>query len=82
MVSKFVKSLFEEHKAARRVTLFWAIWLISVVVLRVTDPEVIPTITAAAATVITAIIGILTTVIAFYQWHRNSDNKIKNSEEQ
>lgn len=74
MVSKFIKSMFEEHKAARRVTLFWALWLISVVVLRVTDPEVIPTITAAAATVVTAIIGILTTVVAFYQWHRSKDN--------
>ena len=73
MVGKFIKSLFEEHKAARRITLFWALWLTSVVVLRVTDPEVIPTITAAAATVITAIIGILTTVVAFYQWHRSKD---------
>jgi hypothetical protein len=73
MISKFVKSLFEEHKAARRITLFWALWLISVVTLRVTDPEVIPTLTAASATVITAIIGILTTVIGFYQWHRNKD---------
>ena len=73
MISKFIKVLFEEHKAARRITLFWALWLISVVTLRVTDPEVIPTVTAASATVITAIIGILTTVIGFYQWHRSKD---------
>jgi hypothetical protein len=77
MFSKLIKSLFEEHKAARRVTLFWAIWLISVVVLRVTDPEVLPTITAAAATVVTAIIGILATVVSFYQWHRSNDTKPK-----
>lgn len=73
MISGFIKTLFEEHKAARRITLFWALWLISVVTLRVTDPEVIPTLTAASTTVITAIIGILTTVIGFYQWHRSKD---------
>lgn len=77
MLSKFLKSLFEEHKAARRISLFWAIWLISVVVLRVTEPTVIVGITAAGATVVGSVVGILATVIAFYQWHRNKDDSGK-----
>ena len=68
-----LKKLFEEHKAVRRLTLLWAIWLITVVVLRVTQPEVLANVTGPVATVVTAVIGILTTVIAFYQWTRHKD---------
>ena len=70
-----IKKFFEEYKGARRLSLFWAIWLITVVVLRVTDPEIITNISAAGATVVSAVIGILATVIAFYQWHRLHDDK-------
>ena len=70
-----VKKLFEEHKLARRSLLIWAMWLISVVVLRVTDFEALPHVTGAVVTVVTAVIGLLTTVIAFYQWSRHQEKK-------
>ena len=73
-VGKFITTVFEEYKAARRITLFWALWLITVVVLRVTSVEVILGITPAGATVVGSVVGILATVIAFYQWHRSKDN--------
>ncbi len=65
--------LFEEHKFARRATLLWACWLITVVVLRVTEREVIMGISTAGSVVVTGVIGILATVIGFYQWHRSKD---------
>ena len=80
-LGSFIKDLFEEYKAARRLTLFWCLWLISVVVLRITEPEIILGITAAGATVVTAIIGILTTVIGFYQWHSKWHSSNKDKEE-
>lgn len=70
----WVHRLFNEHKLARRLTLAWACWLITVVVLRVTRPEVLEHVTAAVATVVSAVIGILATVIAFYQWSRQRDD--------
>ena len=66
--------LFNEHKLVRRLTLMWACWLITVVVLRVTEPEVLEHVDAAVATVVTAVIGLLATVIAFYQWSRNKED--------
>ncbi len=66
--------LFNEHKLTRRLTLLWACWLITVVVLRVTDPSVLEIINGPVATVVSAVIGILATVIAFYQWGRQKDD--------
>ena len=68
-----VKRLFEEHKLVRRLTLGWAVWLISVVVLRVTQPEVLQHVNGSVATIVTAVIGLLTTVIALYQWTRHQE---------
>lgn len=68
-------NLFEVHKLVRRLTLVWAAWLITVVVLRVTQPEVLANISGPVATVVTAVIGLLATVIAFYQWSRQQDKK-------
>jgi len=70
-----IKNLFEVHKLVRRLTLVWAMWLITVVVLRVTQPEVLANVTGPVATVVTAVIGILATVITFYQWSRQQDRK-------
>lgn len=67
----FIRVLFEDYKFARRFALFWAIWLITYSVLRFFErTQVIDT---PHATVIVAIIGILATVIGFYQWHRQGD---------
>ena len=70
-----MKTLFEEHKLVRRLTLGWAVWLITVVVLRVTQPEYLSDVNGATATIVTAVIGLLTTVIAFYQWTRHQEKK-------
>lgn len=68
-----MRDLFEKHKLMRRLMLVWACALITVVVLRVTRPEVLTDVSASVATVVTAVIGILTTVIGFYQWTRHKE---------
>ena len=60
---------FRKHRFFQRITLIWACVIITVVVLRVTEPDVISAIGGGGATIVTGIIGILATVIAFYQ-HR------------
>ena len=72
-IALFIDRLFERHKFVRRFAMFWAIWLITVVILRVTEPEIITGIGAAGATIVTGVIGILATVIGFYQWYRQQD---------
>lgn len=67
--------LFNQHKLVRRLTLVWACWLITEVVLRVTAPEVIPKVTGSITSIVIAVIGLLATVIAFYQWSRNKDDE-------
>ncbi len=56
------------HRLIPRLVLIWACVLITIVVLRVTDPEVMAVIGGAAvATIVTAVIGILATVVTFYR---------------
>jgi uncharacterized membrane protein YfcA len=69
-----ISEAFENHKLARRLCLAWACGLITVVCLRVTSPDLFPTISAASATVVTAVIGILTTVIGLYQHGRQKES--------
>lgn len=71
---KWLDALFERHKFVRRAALAWACWLITVVVLRVTDPAVFVQVNAAGATIVTAVVGILTAVIGLYQWCRSKDD--------
>lgn len=63
-----------EHKLIRRLALIWACWLITVVVLRVTEPSVLEKVNSSTATIVVAVIGILATVIAFYQWSRHKES--------
>lgn len=70
-----IKRFFEEYKGARRLSLVWSMCLITFVVVRVTEPSVLLSLTASGATVVTAVIGILATVVAFYQVHRANDPK-------
>lgn len=72
-VIDFILYLIEQHKLVRRLVLLWACVIITIAVLRYTDPEVIGQITGPAATVFVAIIGILATVIGFYQHNRQKD---------
>jgi putative flippase GtrA len=75
----WLKSMFEEHKFVRRATLGWACWLITMVVFKTFDS--LPEVDGARATLIGTFIGILATVIGFYQWDRSQDDKAKNSKE-
>ena len=69
-----IGDLFNKHKLVRRLALVWACWLITVVVLRVTDPAVIVSLGGTAAgTIVVSVIGILATVIGLYQHHRSKD---------
>lgn len=69
-----MRNVLRSRHAIKVVVLIWACWIISVAVLRVTEAEVITQIGTAGATVITGVIGILTTVIGFYQWRRRKDD--------
>lgn len=59
--------LFRKHRLFQRLTLIWACAIITIVVLRVTEPDVIQAVGAAGATIVTGVIGILATVVAFYR---------------
>lgn len=75
VIGRFFVALFEEYKFARRASLAWACWLITVVVLRVTEAPIITEMSTSGATIVTAVIGILATVIGFYQWSRKKDDE-------
>ena len=70
-----LERLANKQRLFRRLVLFWACWLITVVALRATDPDVLKTVTTAGGVIVTGVVGILTTVIGFYQWHRQQDDK-------
>lgn len=74
-VGQATESAFEDHKLVRRALVIWAIWLITVVVLKAT--EHITTIDAPTATMVSTIVGILATVTAFYIKSRELDDKRK-----
>ena len=69
-----VARLFDDFKFARRATLLWALWLITVVSLRVTEPEIITELNTASGVVVTGVIGILATVVGFYLKSRERDD--------
>lgn len=71
---QFFDRIFNHHKAVRRLTLVWACWLITVVVLRVTREDLLTELNGYVISIVTAVIGILSTVIGFYQWSRRRDD--------
>lgn len=66
-----VEALFEDHKLVRRVLVFWAVWLISMVILRYVD--LMTTLDTATVAGVSTIVGILATVLAFYIRSRELD---------
>ena len=72
-VMEWIDRFFNRHKGARRSALVWAMCLITVVVLRASDPDTLVALTPASATFLTAVIGMLSVVIGFYQWSRDRD---------
>lgn len=67
-------SFINRHKIIRRLALIWACAIITVVVLRVTEPEIIVNIGAAGATIVTAVIGMLATILGLYQHQRGKQD--------
>ena len=69
---KWIDKLFNQHKIARRGALIWAITVITITIMAFL--EMAPKLPGADKVFI-AIIGILATVIGFYQWSRQQDSK-------
>ena len=65
--------LFNQHHFVRRLLVVWAVCVLTWVIFQVfTD---ISRITNAVSTALGLIAGILTTVITFYQWSRNREDR-------
>jgi len=72
-INEYIRILFDECKFARRFSLFWAMGLVTYVVVSFFErPDFME---APQASVVIAFVGVLTTVIGFYQWHRSKDLK-------
>lgn len=69
-----VDNLVNKQRFFRRLVLVWAMVLITHFVIFLMDHKFLIEIGAAGATVVTSVIGILTTVIGFYQWHRSKED--------
>jgi drug/metabolite transporter (DMT)-like permease len=68
-----------ENKLVRRLALLWAVLLISAVVLITwLRPPDIPSSTVTAVGIV---VGILATVIGFYQWSRGKDDEARAGKE-
>lgn len=80
-MKRWIKDLADHRMLFRRIVLLWAMTVITYVIYIVADHNLLIQIGAAGATIVTGIIGILTTVISFYQWHRTQDDKTKKTGE-
>jgi hypothetical protein len=70
----WIDRLFNEHKFARRFALFWCMGTVTLVAVRVTNPDVMPLVSTAVASVLVALVGLCGTVMAFYEKHRGQDD--------
>lgn len=70
-LGRLVECLFEKHKFVRRSLVYWAATIITLATYAVFKAP--NEITAAAATALATVTGILTVVIGFYQWDRKQD---------
>ena len=71
ILGEYTESLFEDHKLVRRVLVGWAIWLITLVVLRFV--EIMTQLDTATVSGVGTIVGILSTVLVFYIRSRELD---------
>lgn len=67
--------LFEDHKLARRGMLVWVLWVMTGVIYRGTQPEVLASMTQPASVFLVAVVGILTTVVGFYVKGREREDR-------
>lgn len=68
----WVERLFEKHKLVRRVLVVWSAVIITLATYAIFKAP--NEITAASATALATVTGILTVVIGFYQWDRKQDD--------
>lgn len=67
-------NFLSRHHVFRRLVLIWACTIITIVVLRVTDPAVMAAIGGSAvATIVIGVIGMLATVLTL--WRNQSSDK-------
>ena len=71
-MGKWINDLFNKHMFVRRALVIWALVMISLIVFKVLD--LMTTIDAATASVVSVIVGILATVTGFYIKSRELDN--------
>ena len=74
-MKKWFNNLANNQMLFRRLVLIWAMAIITYVIYIIIDPALLIAIGAPGATIVSAVIGILATVISFYQWHRQQDDK-------
>jgi len=67
----FFERLFNQYKLVRRLLMLWAVLLITYVVVRVFDDVIL--ISAATASALGIVVGLLASVISFYMWSRNEE---------
>ena len=72
-IGEWVERLFEEHKLVRRVLVFWALGLITFVIL--VSFNDLTLLTASVAAAVGTVVGILSVVIGFYIRSRELDDK-------
>ena len=67
----WVDDLFNKHKLVRRMTVIWAVTLVTIVVMiAMTNMALI---TAPVATVVGSVVGLVATVLGFYMKGRQMD---------
>jgi len=67
----WIDRLFNQYKLVRRLLMLWAVLLITYVVVRVFDDVIL--ISAATASALGIVVGLLASVISFYMWSRNEE---------
>ena len=74
-----INDLLNKQRFFRRLVLVWSITVVSYTVWFVLDKPFLQSVGTAGASIVLGIIGILATVIGFYQWHRQSDDKLRDN---
>lgn len=74
-----IDELINKQRFFRRLVLVWSIVITSYTVWFVLDKPFLQSVGTAGASIVLGIIGIFATVISFYQWHRQSDDKLRDN---
>lgn len=74
-----IDELLNKQRFFRRLVLVWSIVITSYTVWFVLDKPFLQSVGTAGASIVLGIIGIFATVISFYQWHRQSDDKLSDN---